>query len=105
MNIYTFLSWEYDLLDTIWFGENGINPRDVIESIIPNKNCRILDMCCGTLCNGIPIAKANPKCKVYGIDRSRDMLREFSRRKWFRTWAVSCRKIHGKNGWRYELLQ
>lgn len=80
MNIYTFLSWEYDLLDTIWFGENGINPRDVIESIIPDKNCRILDMCCGTLCNGIPVAKANPKCKVYGIDRSRDMLREAKRK-------------------------
>lgn len=80
MNIYTFLSWEYDLLDLIWFREKGKNPRKVIESIIPNDNCRILDMCCGTLCNGIPIAKANPKCKVYGIDRSKDMLREAKRK-------------------------
>lgn len=80
MNIYTFLSWEYDLLDVIWFGEKGTNPRDVIERTIPDENCRVLDMCCGTLCNGIPIAKAHPNCKVYGIDRSKDMLREAKRK-------------------------
>jgi len=80
MNIYTFLSWEYDLLDIIWFGEKGINPRTVIQDIIPNKNCKILDMCCGTLSNGLSIANSKPMCKVFGIDRSKDMLREAKRK-------------------------
>ena len=80
MNSYTFLSWGYGLLDVIWLGKKGINPRDVIERIIPNENCKILDMCCGTLCNGLPIAKANPNCEVYGIDKSKDMLREAKRK-------------------------
>lgn len=80
MNIYTFLSLEYDLLDVIWFKEKGINPRTVIQNIIPNENCRILDMCCGTLSNGLSIAKNKPNCKIYGIDRSKDMLREAKRK-------------------------
>lgn len=80
MNLYTFLSLEYDLLDVIWFGEKGINPRNVIQKIIPDEECRILDMCCGTLSNGLFIAKSKPKCKIYGIDRSKDMLREAKRK-------------------------
>lgn len=80
MNLYTFMSLEYDLLDVIWFGEKGINPRDVIQEIIPNEDCRILDMCCGTLSNGLAIAKEKSKCKVYGIDRSGEMLREAKRK-------------------------
>lgn len=80
MNLYTFLSLEYDLLDVIWFREKGINPRDVIQDIIPNKDCKILDMCCGTLSNGLSIAKDKPKCKIYGIDRSGEMLREAKRK-------------------------
>lgn len=80
MNLYTLLSWQYDLLDVIWFGEKGINPRDEIGKMIPDKNCKILDMCCGTLSNGLPIAKSNPNCKVYGIDKSKGMLREAKRK-------------------------
>ena len=48
--------------------------------MIPDKNCKILDMCCGTLSNGLPIAKSNPNCKVYGIDKSKGMLREAKRK-------------------------
>lgn len=80
MNIYTFLSLEYDLLDVIWFREKGVNPRDVIQDIIPNSDCKILDMCCGTLSNGLSIAKEKTKCKIYGIDRSKEMLREAKRK-------------------------
>lgn len=78
MNIYTFLSLGYDLLDIIWFSDKGKNPRDVIENIIPNKECTVLDMCCGTFSNGLPIAKKNPENKVVGLDRSKAMLREAS---------------------------
>ncbi len=74
------MSLEYDLLDVIWFKEKGINPRDVIQSIIPNEEYRILDMCCGTLSNGLSIAKSKPNCKIYGIDRSSEMLREAKRK-------------------------
>lgn len=76
MNIYTFISLGYDLLDVIWFRGKGINPRKVIEDTIPNDDCKILDMCCGTLSNGLAIAKNKPKCKITGIDRSEPMLRE-----------------------------
>ncbi|MCQ2408363.1 MAG: class I SAM-dependent methyltransferase [Oscillospiraceae bacterium] len=78
MNIYTFLSLGYDLLDVIWFSDKGRNPRDVIENLIPNKECKVLDMCCGTFSNGLPIAKKNPKNLVIGLDRSKAMLREAS---------------------------
>lgn len=76
MNIYSFLSISYDLLDKLWFADKGINPRDVIEKSIPDKECTVLDMCCGTLSNGIPIAKKNPNNIVIGLDRSDAMLRE-----------------------------
>ena len=37
MNIYSFLSVGYDLLDRIWLSEKGNDPRRVIESILPNE--------------------------------------------------------------------
>ena len=80
MNIYSFLSLGYDLLDKIWFSDNGKNPRNVIEKLIPNEKCIILDMCCGTFSNGLPIAKQNPKNYVVGLDRSKTMLCEAKRK-------------------------
>lgn len=76
MNIYSFMSVGYDLLDKFWFSDAGKNPRDVIEKIIPNEKCRVLDMCCGTFSNGLPIAMKNSKNRVIGLDRSKAMLRE-----------------------------
>lgn len=60
MNIYSFLSVGYDLLDRIWLSEKGNDPRRVIESILPNEKCKVLDMCCGTFTNGLSIARKNP---------------------------------------------
>lgn len=76
MNLYTFLSWFYDLADVIWFSEKGKNPRNVINNIIPDENCRVLDLCCGTLTNGLCIAESKKNSRIYGIDRSKEMLRE-----------------------------
>lgn len=76
MNLYTFLSLGYDLLDVIWFSDKGINPRDAIENMIPDENVRVLDMCCGTFSNGMSIAKKKRKNRVTGLDRSEAMLRE-----------------------------
>lgn len=76
MNLYSFLSIGYDLLDKIWFSDRGINPRDAIKELLPNEKCKVLDMCCGTFSNGLPIAKKNPKSRVVGLDRSKEMLRE-----------------------------
>ncbi len=75
MNPYTFISFGYGLLDKFWLGVKGINPRNVIAEIIPNKECKILDMCCGTLCNSYSIALKNNKNVIVGIDRSKAMLR------------------------------
>lgn len=76
MNVYSFMSACYDLLDKIWFSDKGKNPRDIIEKLIPNQASTVLDMCCGTFSNGLPIAKKNPNNKVIGIDRSGAMLNE-----------------------------
>lgn len=80
MNLYSFMSVCYDLLDKIWFSDKGRNPRDVIEKLIPNRACTVLDMCCGTFSNGLPIAKKNPNNRVIGLDRSEAMLKEARRK-------------------------
>ena len=80
MNIYSFLSIGYDLLDRIWLSEKGNDPRRVIESILPNEKCKVLDMCCGTFTNGLSIARKNPNNLVVGLDRSKPMLREGKRK-------------------------
>ncbi len=59
MSVYRFISTAYDLLEVIWFSEKGKNPRTVIQSLIPDKKYRILDMCCGTFTNGFSIAQKN----------------------------------------------
>lgn len=75
MNVYTFISLGYSLLDKLWLGVKGVNPRKIIEEIIPNEKYNILDMCCGTLCNSYPIALKNDKNEIVGIDRSKSMLK------------------------------
>ena len=80
MNLYTFLSIGYDLLDKIWLSEKGRNPREVIEKLLPDKKCKVLDMCCGTFTNGLSIARKNPNNLVVGLDRSKPMLREGKRK-------------------------
>lgn len=80
MNIYSFMSACYDLLDKIWFSDKGENPRDIIEKLIPNRASTVLDMCCGTFSNGLPIARKNPNNKVIGLDRSEAMLNEARRK-------------------------
>lgn len=76
MNLYRFMSVGYDLLDRFWFSDKGENPRNVIEQLIPDKECKVLDMCCGTFSNGLPAARKNSKNKVIGVDRSKEMLKE-----------------------------
>lgn len=76
MNVYSILSNVYDLIDKLWFVDKGKNPRDIIEGIIQNQNYKVLDMCCGTFSNGLPIARKNSKNKVIGLDRSDAMLKE-----------------------------
>ena len=31
MNVYTFISLGYSLLDKLWLGVKGVNPRKIIE--------------------------------------------------------------------------
>lgn len=76
MKLYRFMSVGYDLLDRIWFSDKGENPRNVIGQLIPDKQCKVLDMCCGTFSNGLPVARQNPKNRVVGVDRSKEMLKE-----------------------------
>lgn len=75
MNIYSIISKAYDLLDLIYFSEKGKNPRKVINKLVSEQECCILDMCCGTLSNSIPIAKEKRNAKILGIDLSKDMLK------------------------------
>ncbi|MCR2023327.1 class I SAM-dependent methyltransferase [Blautia pseudococcoides] len=71
---YKILSKFYDLIDVFYFTSKGDNPRTAILNIIPNKNVKVLDMCCGTMSNGIRIAKKRKRAKVIGIDLSSNML-------------------------------
>ena len=80
MNLYTFLSIGYDLLDRIWLSEGGRNPREVIDGLLPDHKCKVLDMCCGTFTNGLSVAKSKPDNLVVGLDRSNPMLREGKRK-------------------------
>lgn len=80
MNYYTVLASFYDLLDAMLFAQKGVNPRRVIEEAIPNNRLRVLDMCCGTFENGAVIARRDRSNLVFGIDRSRDMLREANKK-------------------------
>ncbi len=80
MNIYSFLSAAYDLMDVIWFSEKGVNPRNAIENAVVNDKCKVLDMCCGTFTSGYYIAKKNPENEVIGIDLSQKMLDEGMRK-------------------------
>ncbi|MDD3414564.1 MAG: class I SAM-dependent methyltransferase [Lachnospiraceae bacterium] len=74
MNIYGTISKAYDLLDKTYFSEKGKNPRNVIQSIIPNLPIKVLDMCCGTLANTFSIAKASASIEITGVDISKEML-------------------------------
>ena len=74
MNFYSIVSKVYDLLDITYFSEKGKNPRNIIQSYVPNEKCRILDLCCGTFSNGFNIANKNEHCKIMGVDISEKML-------------------------------
>lgn len=75
MNFYSIISKAYDLLDVIYFSEGGKNPRKVINDMICGEDKKVLDLCCGTLSNTIPIAKAKARCEILGIDLSKEMLK------------------------------
>lgn len=74
MSIYGTISNAYDLLDKTYFSEKGENPRNVIQSIIPNSKIKVLDLCCGTLANTFSIAKASDSVEIIGVDLSKEML-------------------------------
>ena len=74
MNFYTLTSKVYDILDVTYFAKKEKNPRVAINKLIRDENARILDMCCGTLSNTIPIAKNHKTAKLVGIDISKQML-------------------------------
>lgn len=74
--VYKLISPGYDILDrTLFRGKEG-NPREALSEMIPDKKCRVLDMCCGTGTNGLSIAMKRPKATVVGLDRSQSMLRK-----------------------------
>lgn len=72
--IYKILSKVYDLLDVIYFKQEGNSPRKAVYKQIDDSNISVLDICTGTASNAIAIAQIKKNCKVYGIDRSKDML-------------------------------
>ncbi|HCA21122.1 MAG TPA: hypothetical protein DEO87_01955 [Lachnospiraceae bacterium] len=77
---YNVISKAYDLLDIIWLSKGGADPREVINNLIPNGRFKVLDMCCGTFSNGLPVAKKNPDNIVVGLDRNRKMLQKAKRK-------------------------
>ena len=71
---YSRIAKGYDLIDVLYFTPEGNNPRAKIAELIPDENLRVLDLCCGTMGNSIPLAKKRRKIQLTGLDRSPDML-------------------------------
>ena len=76
MDIYSLISKCYDLLTGIWLSCGGTDPYRATAALIPDKKAKVLDMCCGTMSNGLPVAEKNCMNTVVGLDRSKPMLRE-----------------------------
>lgn len=74
MNFYTLTSKMYDLLDVLYFGNKEKSPRTAINNLITRENAEILDLCCGTMANSIPIARRHKNAQITGIDISEKML-------------------------------
>ena len=73
---YGIISKFYDLLDIIYFRKKETSPRQALLRKIPkDKEVNIVELCTGTASNSILIASHRPEAKVYGIDRSKGMLR------------------------------
>lgn len=75
MNRYDDIARRYDLLDRYYFSAPGRNPREALTSLLPPGPRRVLDLCCGTLANGLPAAAARPDLSIVGLDQSEGMLR------------------------------
>ncbi len=73
-NIYRILSKVYDLLDIFYFNIKGVNPRKIILDLIPDKQVKILDLCCGTGADILDIALQKKDTEIIGIDLSESML-------------------------------
>lgn len=84
-NIYRILSKVYDLLDIFYFNIKGVNPRKIILDLIPDKQVKILDLCCGTGADILDIALQKQNTEIIGIDLSESML------------EVGKEKIAGRN--------
>lgn len=72
---YRLLSKVYDILDFTYFRKQTNNPRHTLLDFIPDTSgLKVLELCVGTASNSIIIAKNRPNAKLYGIDRSKEML-------------------------------
>ena len=71
---YSCTAKGYDLIDVIYFTQKGNNPRSKIVELVPDKNLQVLDMCCGTMGNSIPLARQRNKIRLTGLDLSPEML-------------------------------
>ena len=60
MDIYTIISAGYDLLLGAWLKDGSTHPLTAAAGLIPDKRSRVLDMCCGTMSNGLAIAAKTP---------------------------------------------
>ena len=71
---YSRIAKGYDLIDVLYFTPEGNNPRAKIAELIPDENLRVLDLCCGTMGNSIPLAKKRRRIRLTGLDLSPEML-------------------------------
>ncbi|HEX3075619.1 MAG TPA: class I SAM-dependent methyltransferase [Lachnospiraceae bacterium] len=74
MNIYTYISKFYDLIDVFYFRNEMTSPRKAVLDSIPDGAIKVLDICTGTATNSIHIAKGKKDSTVYAIDLSKEML-------------------------------
>ena len=71
---YNFMAKTYDAGMGFYFKDNESSPRNVVASLITEKDQNLLDVCAGTCHNSIAIAKKHKNLNITAIDNSPKML-------------------------------
>jgi len=73
-SMYKRRARSYDILEHTYFRNKVRSPRTAVMKFIKESDQTVLDICTGTGSNALEIARCREMSRVYGIDRSKNML-------------------------------